>query len=555
VSTATTTLLRSSSVMASGTIVSRLTGVVRNAVVLAAIGKLVFADTYSVANTIPNIVFILLLGGVLNSILVPALTRARSHAAGGEAYTQGLITLTLLALLAVTACAVAAAPLLVRAYADGWTDTQYATSTTFARYLLPQIFFYGLYSLLGQVLNVRGRFGPMMWAPILSNLVIIATAVAFLVVTGHRPPSVATVTSGQLALLGLGTTGGVAAQALCLLPVLRATGFRFRPRWRLRGLGLGKLGSLGGWTFLFVLINQIAYVAVTRMATSTGVQAEAAHADLGGLTAYQNAYLIFLLPHAIATVSLVTALLPRMSASAAEGRLDDVRADIASSLRLTAVVTVPAAAAFVALGPRMAEVLLPGTSNARFIGVLVAAFGVGLVAFSGQHLVLRGFYALEDTRTPALLQIVIAGVNVGLALAAYAWLPLHLKLAGMAAAYALAYVVGLQVSVRLLSRRLDGIEGGAVLRAWLWLAVAAVPAALVAAGVSALLRRLLGESYAADIAELSAALGAFGVVYLALLVRLPVAEAQRLLAMLPGRRRVAGASADPEPPSSPSPWV
>jgi putative peptidoglycan lipid II flippase len=513
-------LVRTSTVMAVGTVFSRVLGFGNKAVQGAALGGALTASTFNVANTVPNMIYILLAGGVLNAVFVPQLVRAmKEHPEGGRAYTDRLLTLSGLVLLAITVVATLCAPLVIGLVTSArWSDGDVSVAVAFAFWCLPQIFFYGLYSLLGQVLNARGSFGPMMWAPIVNNLVAITTGLAFIAlftadVDVTRPSSLS---GAAIAFLGFGTTLGVALQALVLIPVLRRTGFRYRPRFDYRGHGLGKAGELARWTLLFVLVNQVAYIVIVRLGTT--IDKEAADAlDFGaGFVAYASAYLVFILPHSIITVSVVTGLLPRMSRHAADGHLEDVRDDLATGWRLIALGVVAAAAAFVALGPQITGVLFatfdreqPGTSH--FIGLILVAFGFGLPAFSAQYVALRGFYAQEDTRTPLLLQLVIAVTNVGLALLAYSVLPLRWRMVGIAGAYTAAYVGGLALSTAVLRRRLGGLGEHHVLRTYVRLIVAALPAGLAAWGLARLITHDLGTGLGGSMAALAAG----GVVLLA----------------------------------------
>ncbi|NHC16530.1 murein biosynthesis integral membrane protein MurJ, partial [Motilibacter deserti] len=301
-------LVRSSSVMAVGTVASRALGFVRSIVVAMAIGTALVNTTYSVANTVPNIVYLLLLGGVINSVFVPQLVRAaKEDPDGGQAYTDRLLTLTSLLLLALAAAGTLAAPLLIDAYASSdWSSQDKAVSTAFAYWCLPQIFFYGVYTMLGQVLNSRRSFGPMMWAPIANNVVVIVVALAFLVYGTVDVEDSESLSTGEIAFLGAGTTLGVVVQALVLAPALRAAGYRYRPRFDFRGHGLGHAMTLAKWTIAFVLVNQISYIVVTKLATGVDSAAEAAELGYGvGYAAYQNSYLFFMLPHSVITVSVV----------------------------------------------------------------------------------------------------------------------------------------------------------------------------------------------------------------------------------------------------------
>ncbi|MEU1622146.1 murein biosynthesis integral membrane protein MurJ [Streptomyces sp. NPDC005722] len=459
--TAGASVLRSGALMAAGSVVSRATGFVRSATVAAALGVGLAADGYSVGNSVPTIVYMLLLGGALNAVFVPELVRAaKEHADGGAAYTDRLLTVCTAALLLMTTAAVLAAPAIVAAY-TGYTGAQAATTVAFARSCLPQILFLGLFTLLGQVLNARGRFGAMMWTPVLNNLVVIAVFGLYLVTAGTGGG----LTPGETALLGWGTTAGIAVQALALVPSLRAARFRWRPRFDWRGSGLARPLRSAGWLVLLVLTNQVAYWVVTRLATSAGQRAAALGIDGGaGFTAYNNAYLLWAVPHGIVTVSLVTALLPRMSAAAADGDPARVRRDVSYALRSNSALVVPAACALLALaGPAMALVFEHGRTDAADVAVMASAlvaFAPGLVAFSGQYVLSRTFYALGDTRTPFLLNLVISGLNAGLSVAAYLLLPARWAVTGMAAGYSVALFAGWAVTAHVLDRRLAAPDGG-----------------------------------------------------------------------------------------------
>ncbi|MEW5654361.1 murein biosynthesis integral membrane protein MurJ [Streptomyces cinereoruber] len=468
-------VLRSGALMAAGSLVSRATGFVRASVVAAALGAAVVADGYAVGNSVPTIVYTLLLGGALNAVFVPELVKAaKEHEDGGVAYTDRLLTLCALALVALTAVAVLAAPLIVDAYTD-YTGAQRDMTVAFARTCLPQILFLGLFTLLGQVLNARGRFGAMMWTPVLNNVVVFGVFGLFLAVSDGGALS-----AGETALLGWGTTAGIALQALALVPSLRAAGFRWRPRFDWRGSGLAAPLRSAGWLVLLVLTNQGAYWVTTWIATSAGGSA----ADGGsGLAAYNNAYLLWAVPHGIVTVSLVTALLPRMSGAAADGDLAGVRRDVSYALRTSSAAVVPAACALLALAvPLMTVVFRYGATDdddIRAMSWILMALAPGLIALSGQYVCTRAFYALRDTRTPFLLNLVIAGLNAGLSFTVYLLLPARWTVAGMAGAYSLALWAGWGVTAYVLRRRLGGRgaqEPGGSVAGLARLLVAAVPA-------------------------------------------------------------------------------
>ncbi|MEV5442150.1 murein biosynthesis integral membrane protein MurJ [Streptomyces sp. NPDC052644] len=474
--------LRSGAFMAAGSLVSRATGFVRAAVVAAALGAGAVADGYAVGNSVPTIVYMLLLGGALNTVFVPELVKAaKEHEDGGAAYTDRLLTLCGLALAVLTAGAVLAAPALVDGYTD-YTGAQRDLTIAFTRACLPQILFLGLFTLLGQVLNARGRFGAMMWTPVLNNIVVVAVFGLFLAVSDGGE-----LTAGETALLGWGTTAGIAAQALALLPSLRAARFRFRPRFDWRGSGLTAPLRAAGWLVLLVLTNQAAYWVTTWVATSAGTDTDNGGA---GLAAYNNAYLLWAVPHGIVTVSLVTALMPRMSGAAADGDLAAVRRDVGYAQRTTAAAVVPAACALFALaGPLMSLVFgygATGAADVRAMAWTLTALAPGLIALSGQYVCTRAFYALRDTRTPFLLNLVIAGLNALLSLAAHHWLPTRWTVTGMAAGYSLALWAGWALTAYVLRRRLPAADdGGTGLGRLLIAAVPATGYGLLAADATA----------------------------------------------------------------------
>ncbi|MFI8812201.1 MULTISPECIES: murein biosynthesis integral membrane protein MurJ [unclassified Streptomyces] len=484
-------VLRSGAVMAAGSVVSRATGFIRSAVVVAALGTGLAADGYTVANTVPNILYMLLIGGALNAVFVPELVRAAGHHAdGGAAYTDRLLTVCTVGLVALTAITVAGAPLIVSLYTD-YTGRQAELTVALARYCLPQILFYGLFTLLGQVLNARGRFGAMMWTPVLNNVVIIAVFGLYLSVAAGSDGALG---DADAQLLGWGTTAGTAVQTLALIPALRAARFRWRPRFDWRGSGLTRPLRSAGWLVLLVLTNQLAYWVVTRLSTGTGQRAVDQGVPGGaGYTAYSYAYQLLVVPQGIITVSLVTALMPRMSQAAADGDPAGVRRDVSYALRTSAAAVVPAAAVLLVLAPWvMGSVFGYGRTTDADIAVMagmLAAFAPGLIAFSGQYVLTRGFYAMSDTRTPFLLNLVIAGVNAALCVAAYLLLPARWAVTGMAGANSVAFFAGFAVTAYVLHRRVPGAGAGALLRspalgAHLRLIAACVPAGALAYGAA-----------------------------------------------------------------------
>ncbi len=506
-------ILASSAVMATGTVFSRASGYVRNLLLAAAIGNELHADLFNIGNTIPNMLYILLAGGVFNAVLVPQLVRAqRNDDDGGAAYTNRVITLALVFLGVVTVLLVIAAPLLMRLYLNGSYDepalaAQRDSAIAFARYCLPQVFFYGMFVLLGQVLNARGRFGPMMWAPIANNAISILVLVLYLFWFGALPAagSCSSYTSTQELVLGGGATLGIAAQVLILLPVLRAAGVRFSPRWDFRGSGLGHTLRLGVWTVLFVIVNQVAYTVVVRLAsggTAHSVCEQVARhhhhhahavqhaADATGYTVYAAAFLFVMVPHAIITVSLATAILPRLSAKAADGDLAGLAATLAGTLRTALSVVVPFAFGLPLLAYDASKVLFGyGATSTTFDHYVpsMILFGPGIVFFTVHYLMLRGFYALELNRTVFFIQCAIGATNVVAAILLVHQATAAQTSPALVIAYGASYVLGSAVSYALLRGRLGGLETPSLVRFAVRLLIAAGIATLVAWAVGRVL--------------------------------------------------------------------
>ncbi|MEU0332273.1 murein biosynthesis integral membrane protein MurJ [Streptomyces sp. NPDC006193] len=534
-------LLKSSAVMAAGTMVSRLTGFVRSALIAAALGLGFLADSFQVAYQLPTMIYILTVGGGLNSVFVPQLVRSmKEDEDGGEAFANRLLTLVMVALAALTGLAMFAAPLLVRLLANPVASDPAANevAVTFTRYFLPSIFFMGIHVVMGQILNARGKFGAMMWTPVLNNIVIIISLGMFIWVYGtasHSHLGVKNIPPEGQRLLGVGVLLGLVVQALAMIPYLRETGFRIRPRFDWRGHGLGKAAMLAKWTVLFVLANQAGAMVVTQLSTAAGKDSGVRGT---GFAAYANAQLIWGLPQAIITVSLMAALLPRLSRSAAEGDAGAVRDDISQGLRTTAVAIVPIAFGFVSLGIPMCTLIFgsAGTSEATNMGYMLMAFGLGLIPYSVQYVVLRAFYAYEDTRTPFNNTLIVAAVNAGASGLCYFLLPPRWAVAGMAASYGLAYAIGVGVAWRRLRKRLGGdLDGARVLRTYARLGIASVPAALLSGAACYGIGHTLGLGVVGSFAALIAG-GAvlFGVFFVAAR-RMRIEELNSLVGTVRGR--------------------
>ncbi|WP_063750172.1 murein biosynthesis integral membrane protein MurJ [Kitasatospora cheerisanensis] len=451
---------RNGLIMALGSLASRALGFVRSAVIVAALTTGPAGEAFNVANSLPNIVYMMLIGGVLASVFVPELVHAmQTHKDGGQAYTDRLLTLCGVILVVLTLAAWLFAPQIVDVYSE-FSGVQRELAITFARYCLPQILFYGVFTLLGQVLNARDRFGAMMWTPVLNNVVAIGMFGGYLAM-GHHAYAAEEVSSGDALLLGLGSTLGIVVQAAALLPSLRSAGFSYRPRFDWRGAGLARPLRAAGWALALVAATQLSFAVITSLSTGAGRAAhDAGIAGGRGFSAYNNAYALFVVPQGVITVSLVTALLPSMARSATAGDYRKIGEDLSAVLRSSAAMVVTAAVLFFALGSQIAMAAYgygSGTTvhdDAMVVGQLLMAFAVGLPAFCAQYGLARGFYAMGDARTPFWLTLVSTGTNAALCWVAYQVLPLQDKVIGMAVAHTAAATLSVVVTGVALGRRL-----------------------------------------------------------------------------------------------------
>lgn len=473
---------RASVLLASGTIVSRILGFVRAIVLAAAIGLVgsAGANMFGIANQLPNTIYAIVAGGVLSAIFVPQIVRASVAADGGAGYINKLLTVCIVLLGLTTVLATAAAPLLTTLYGTRLDAASLELAIAFAYWCLPQIFFYGLYTVFGEVLNARKLFGPYTWAPVLNNLVGLLGLVAFMLVYGANPSgswTPAEWTPGMIALLAGSATLGVIAQALILLAFFRRANLQFRFDWKWRGFGLGTAGKLAGWTFGMLLLTTVAGIVETNVA---GI---ASNTNQASVAALNNAWLIFMLPHSVIAVSIATAYFTRMSEHASRGDLASVRDDLAGAARGIGMLITLSTLIIVICSPFIGAVFMPGNDQGIVaFGAIVVAYVIGLLPFSLLFLVQRTFYTLGDTRTPfmyTLLQVVL----ICLGALVIARLDPSFIAIGIALLVTAAGIVQLLVAAVVLRRRIGGLGGRAVSVSFVRYAIAAVPAVL--AGLAA----------------------------------------------------------------------
>ncbi|MCW2525708.1 MAG: Integral rane protein MviN [Pseudonocardiales bacterium] len=453
-------LLSSSRTMAIASLASRLTGFLRSIALATALGIAAsrVADSYNLANILPNMVYELLLGGVLSSVVIPLIVHSQEHDDdNGDAYTQRLLSWSVVVLGVATLLAVAAAPLLAAAFARG--GPQRELISLFATLLLPEIFFYGLGAMFTAVLNTRGVYGPPAWAPVLNNVITIGTVGVFSLIHGPATLTEATITNTQILVLGIGTTLGIAVQAIVLIPFLRRVGFRWKWRFKassVESVRMSEVSRLASWVLGYVAISQVGVFVINWVANHFK----------GGPTTFAYADLLFQVPYGVVGVSLLTALMPRMSRSAARNDSAGVVADLSLGARLSAVGLLPFTGGLIVLGPTLTTVLFAygrsDASDSRYVGEVLAFSAFGLLPFALVMLQLRVFYATRDARTPTLINAFMVATKVVVILVYYYVVGGRSVLIVLAFSTSLSYLVGAIVGHVLLTRRFGRLGFGEV---------------------------------------------------------------------------------------------
>jgi len=483
-STSTGGIGRAGAIMASGTIISRLLGFLSAILLARTLGTVGSgADAFALANQLPNNIYALIAGGVMTAVLVPQIVRATSNSDGGAAYINKIVTLGFVIFIALAALATLLAPLLVMLYAregggdgPGFSDADIALATALAYWCLPQVLFYALYSLFGEVLNARSVFGPFTWAPVLNNLVVITGLLIFgALFSGVDTSNALEWTPSMTALLGGGATAGIALQALILLVFWRRAGIRYRPDFTWRGVGLAATGKAAGWLFGMILIAQVAGVVQANVATLATSDGEA------GLAILRFSWLLFMVPHSVITVSLATAYFTRMSGHASAGETNLLRADVTTSVRRIGLMMVLASAGLITLSIPFARLFGGAADDVSAMALVMSAYAVGLVAFSLVFVIQRVYYSLGDTRTPFMFQLVHTTVFIALALVVSGFSTDQIA-SSLALSASIASWLQLVLALVLLRKKLGGLRLHTLVGRLLLFTIAAVLAS--AAGVA-----------------------------------------------------------------------
>ena len=521
-------MLRANVVVASGTAISRLTGLVRTSLILVMLG-LGLNDAYVNANNTPNMIYELILGGILTATLVPLFTDDLEHG-GRDGATDAILSFALVALLVVTVLAAVAAPLLILLFATGSdpaTRPDYVSAgIPLALLFAPQVFFYGLMALWSAVLNARNRFMAAAWAPVLNNIIAIATLIVAFRIAGGTPTLDDALGDHRILwILGVGTTLGIAVMALSLYPAVRRAGVRLRFNFDLKHPAVRKTVSLSGWTFGYVMANQVAIVVIQILAKPSS----------GDPTRYQTAFQYFQLPHGLLAVSIMVTFAPLLGRADARGDRTAFNQHLLKGFRLIGLLIIPAAVGYVALPRGLDHRTFTATgelAEALGLGGVIAAFAIGLPGFSSYLFTLRGFYAMKNTKTPFFLNVFENAVNIALAVVLVrVW-----GVVGLALSFGLAYNVAAVVAVVVLCRHSPRFDWRALATTWGRLLVAAQAMAGLVYGV---VRLMAPSSAVMLIPTLAAGLAVGGISYLAAIMALKVPGVTDMFARLPGLRRFA----------------
>ena len=456
---------RSSAIMASGTLVSRILGFVKTFLITVAIGSAAtMADVFQLANTLPNLIYVLIAGGVFNAVLVPQIIKASKAEDEGADYISRLLTLAVIALLVVTGVVLLCAGPIMELMGPGWSDAQLAMGTMFALITFPQIFFYGLYTVVGQVLNAKGAFGAYMWAPVLNNVIAILSLLVFIYEFGPfrtHAHSLENWTAGQTFWLVVMSTVGVAAQAFILFWPLARLGLRIRPRFGWRGIGLSTAARLGGWTLATGVVANLAFMALYRTAAiPTGARPDVAPGPGGpppiaGTAVLDQATMLYALPHGVIGLSIATVLFNRMAAAASEKDRESLVSSLSSSLRVTGVATVFCMIALIVYAGPLGMLFSGGVPAAgAVIGQVITVIAIGAPFMSTAFMLGRAFYASEDARTPFFVQLAVSLFTVLGAVVIARVFPPEQMVFAIAACYAVQNVLATVVYHWALTRRI-----------------------------------------------------------------------------------------------------
>lgn len=495
-------MAKASAVMAAGTLISRVLGFVRTALLAVAIGSTtLMADVFEKANTVPNIIYLLLAGGMFNVVLVPQLIKAAQRPDRGADYTSRLLTLTSLVLAGFTVLITLAAYPIIMVLTRDWTEPMLVLGASFAVWTLPQIFFYGLYAVVGQVLNANAKFGWYMWAPVLNNLIAITVIISFIITFGSYSADddqLREWTTQQTVWLAAGHTLGIVAQALLLLWPLSKLGMKIRPKFGVKGMGLRSTGKIAAWTLVAMLIGNVANLLYFRLISGATASREElsgtglSPSSIPGEYAANVAELIAILPHSVFVLSIATVLFNQLARSMDLGHHGRARELINEGLRIFAIPVMFCMVLVLVLAGPLGRIFGGSASDAHLagaaIGQLLVMLALGMPFRSANFYLMRVFYAAEDAKTPMFVFAVIAAFGLTTSYGLAQVIPNHQLPFVVVGMFSVLHILQYVICHVLVVRRWGGFGFGTVLAAY-----SRSGAAAVAAGAAgALVLWLLG---------------------------------------------------------------
>ncbi|KFI40773.1 putative integral membrane protein MviN [Bifidobacterium actinocoloniiforme DSM 22766] len=489
---------RNSIIMASGTAASRVTGQIRTILLAAAIGTTgIAADAYQTGAMIPQVMFTLISGGIFNAVLVPQIVRTLKEE-DAEDRLNKLITASIALLAGLTLILMLGTSVLTSIYLNSkWNPAQRALANAFTLWCMPQVFFYGLYTVLGQILAAKGRFTAYAWSSVAANAISCGGFLAFIAMFGNAQKQPMDFwTTEKVGLTAGAWTLGVAFQALVLFIPLIQSGFTYRPRWGLKGIGLRSMGPVAAWSLGVVVIDQLANIVNARI--TNGAPLEGDPFDIAGNGSYQNAYTLYMLPYSLIAVSVSTAIFPLLSQAIAENRIDDARQALSRALRNVGLMMCFFGVVMLVIPVPIIRALLPSVSvhEAVLISGPLLGLTVGLAAVSAFLLIQRTFYAFEDGKQPFIFAAISNTLQVGMVLVAVRLAPPRYWTTLVGLSLALSNIVSFPFLVHMLKRRFEGfLDGRRIVATY----CKALLAAIVAGGLALLVKTPLTKLAGAEV--------------------------------------------------------
>ncbi|GAA1350009.1 murein biosynthesis integral membrane protein MurJ [Falsarthrobacter nasiphocae] len=485
--------VRAGMLMASGTIASRVLGLVRTFLLASALGVGgAISDIWDLANVLPNQIYAMIAGGVFSAILVPLIIKAAKAKDGGRDYLSRLVTLLTTFLLLVTVASTLAAPWIIKVLGRDYSPDQLHVATQLSYFLLPQIFFYGMYAIFGQILNAKESYGPFMWSPVLNNVVALATLTLFMLMFGAESSgshhTLENWTFEKSLVIGLGSTLGIVLQALILIIPLRKLRLGLRPDFRFRGVGLREAGRLAGWAAMTMVIGNVPFFVYNWVEASIAAYRESLrgtpdYTNIPGAAVLTNASMLSILPHAVIAVSLATILVNRLSHASADGDIPRLARTLNSGLRTVGLPMIFASTALIVVAGPLGFVFAGGSKPfGVFLGITLIILMLTAPVFSATVFLGRTFYSMNDAKTPFWVTVAIAGLSIAAAFGSLLVDP-HIRIYVIALITTVTNVIGAVINHVCLTRKIGSYRLRSIFDSWARFTAAALLSAVVGVGL------------------------------------------------------------------------